>query len=216
MKTYAYAATLVMTCSSAALAAPSWQRTPTGIIVTPRSGPEKAVRLEVYGDRIVRVTESADASAATMHSLAVIASSTARALNVAQAGGSVVLSTSKVHASVDLATGRKELFATGLRNPNGMAWATDGEVLFHVPSMAEYGRLSRHSRDELVAGLRQSKYIDLLPAYNSISYMEGQARLAEGGVALNGDLVKAERVIITTGARPAVPALPGIDRKSVV
>lgn len=106
MKTYAYAATLVMTCSSAALAAPSWQRTPTGIIVTPRSGPEKAVRLEVYGDRIVRVTESADASAATMHSLAVIASSTARALNVAQAGGSVVLSTSKVHASVDLATGR--------------------------------------------------------------------------------------------------------------
>ena len=68
-----------------------------------------------------------------------------------------------------------------------------------------------HQKDELVAGLRQSKYVDLLPAYNSISYMEGQARLAEGGVALNGDLIKAERLIITTGARPAVPALPGIE-----
>ena len=68
-----------------------------------------------------------------------------------------------------------------------------------------------HQKDELVAGLRQSKYVDLLPAYNSISYMEGQARLAEGGVALNGDLVKAERVIITTGARPAIPSIPGIE-----
>ncbi len=68
-----------------------------------------------------------------------------------------------------------------------------------------------HQKDELVAGLRQSKYVDLLPAYNSITYIEGQARLADGGVALNGDLVKAERLIITTGARPAVPAIPGIE-----
>jgi mercuric reductase len=68
-----------------------------------------------------------------------------------------------------------------------------------------------HQKDELVVGLRQSKYVDLLPVYNGISYMEGQARLAEGGVALNGDLIKAECLIITTGARPTVPALPGIE-----
>ncbi|QQS13883.1 MAG: cysteine--tRNA ligase [Rhodospirillales bacterium] len=36
----------------------------------------------------------------------------------------------------------------------GHAYAEGGEVLFHVPSMAGYGRLSRHSRDELVAGAR--------------------------------------------------------------
>ena len=36
----------------------------------------------------------------------------------------------------------------------GNAYAAEGEVLFHVPSMAEYGRLSRHSRDELIAGAR--------------------------------------------------------------
>lgn len=36
----------------------------------------------------------------------------------------------------------------------GHAYAAEGHVLFHVPSMPTYGRLSRHSRDELVAGAR--------------------------------------------------------------
>ncbi len=36
----------------------------------------------------------------------------------------------------------------------GHAYAEQGHVLFSVPSMPEYGRLSRHSRDELVAGAR--------------------------------------------------------------
>ena len=36
----------------------------------------------------------------------------------------------------------------------GHAYAADGHVLFDVPSMADYGKLSRHSRDELVAGAR--------------------------------------------------------------
>ena len=66
-------------------------------------------------------------------------------------------------------------------------------------------------KDELVAGLRQSKYADLLPAYNNISYIEGEARLAVGGVAINGDLIKAKRLVIATGARPSVPSIPGIE-----
>ncbi len=36
----------------------------------------------------------------------------------------------------------------------GHAYAADGHVLFNVPSMAEYGRLSRRDRDELIAGAR--------------------------------------------------------------
>jgi cysteinyl-tRNA synthetase len=36
----------------------------------------------------------------------------------------------------------------------GHAYAADGHVLFSVPSMADYGRLSRRDRDELVAGAR--------------------------------------------------------------
>ncbi|MDP9127287.1 MAG: cysteine--tRNA ligase [Pseudomonadota bacterium] len=37
---------------------------------------------------------------------------------------------------------------------NGHAYAADGHVLFNVPSMDEYGQLSRRSRDELIAGAR--------------------------------------------------------------
>jgi cysteinyl-tRNA synthetase len=36
----------------------------------------------------------------------------------------------------------------------GHAYAADGHVLFHVPSMKNYGELSRRSRDELIAGAR--------------------------------------------------------------
>ncbi|NTU76579.1 MAG: cysteine--tRNA ligase, partial [Alphaproteobacteria bacterium] len=36
----------------------------------------------------------------------------------------------------------------------GHAYAAEGHVLFHVPSMPDYGQLSRQSRDELVAGAR--------------------------------------------------------------
>jgi cysteinyl-tRNA synthetase len=36
----------------------------------------------------------------------------------------------------------------------GHAYAAEGHVLFSVPSMADYGRLSRRTRDELIAGAR--------------------------------------------------------------
>ncbi|MCG8507125.1 MAG: cysteine--tRNA ligase [Sphingomonadales bacterium] len=36
----------------------------------------------------------------------------------------------------------------------GHAYEAEGHVLFHVPSMADYGQLSRHSPDELEAGAR--------------------------------------------------------------
>jgi cysteinyl-tRNA synthetase len=36
----------------------------------------------------------------------------------------------------------------------GHAYAADGHVLFSVPSMADYGQLSRRNRDELIAGAR--------------------------------------------------------------
>ncbi|MBV6486649.1 MAG: Mercuric reductase [Pseudorhodoplanes sp.] len=65
-------------------------------------------------------------------------------------------------------------------------------------------------KDELVTDLRKSKYADLLPAYNNISYIEGQARLGAGGVTVDGKAIKAERLIIVTGARPSVPSIPGI------
>ncbi|MGB8274452.1 MAG: cysteine--tRNA ligase [Alphaproteobacteria bacterium] len=37
---------------------------------------------------------------------------------------------------------------------SGHAYVADGHVLFHVPSMPDYGKLSRRDRDEMIAGAR--------------------------------------------------------------
>jgi cysteinyl-tRNA synthetase len=42
---------------------------------------------------------------------------------------------------------------------SGHAYAAEGHVLFHVPAMADYGRLSRRSLDEMEAGAR----VDVAP-----------------------------------------------------
>jgi len=67
----------------------------------------------------------------------------------------------------------------------------------------------RH-KDELVSSLRQAKYLDLLPTYNTVAYLEGQARLIDGGVIVGGNFVKAGKVIIATGASPSLPPIPGM------
>ncbi len=69
----------------------------------------------------------------------------------------------------------------------------------------------RAQKDELVASLRQAKYIDLLPAYNSVAYLEGQARLGNGGVTVDGRHINAGKVIIATGSHEFVPPIPGIE-----
>ncbi len=66
-------------------------------------------------------------------------------------------------------------------------------------------------KDELVASLRQTKYADLLAQYDGVTYLDGPARLSDEGVRVNGRLLTSDRVIITTGARPAVPPIPGIE-----
>ena len=66
-------------------------------------------------------------------------------------------------------------------------------------------------KDELVSALRQKKYVDLLPSYNTVAYLEGRARLTAQGLAVNGHAVEAGKTIIATGAAPAVPMIPGID-----
>ena len=72
-------------------------------------------------------------------------------------------------------------------------------------------RRTVRQKDALVSELRQAKYTNLLPAYNGIAYREGPARLIDGGVEAGGTHIPAGKIIIATGARPAVPAIPGID-----
>lgn len=67
------------------------------------------------------------------------------------------------------------------------------------------------AKDDLISTLRQKKYADLLPEYDGITYLEGAARLNGAGVLFEGGPVAADKIIIATGGRPAVPPIPGIE-----
>ncbi|MGN6124434.1 MAG: TIM-barrel domain-containing protein [Sphingomonas oligoaromativorans] len=82
------------------------QRTADGVIVTPDRGAEKAVRLQVYGDELIRVTETPTPSLALPASLMVVAHPVTTGFTVEERAGHVVLKTAKLSADVDTADGR--------------------------------------------------------------------------------------------------------------
>jgi len=66
-------------------------------------------------------------------------------------------------------------------------------------------------KQELVDDLRQAKYIDILPAYETVTYVAGLASFSDdGSLSVNGEPVEAEKIIIATGTRPAIPSIKGI------
>ena len=71
-------------------------------------------------------------------------------------------------------------------------------------------------KNELVSALRQARYVDILPAYNGIAYIDGPARLTSDGVAVDGALYTPGKTIIATGASQATAAIPGIDTVSAL
>jgi len=66
-------------------------------------------------------------------------------------------------------------------------------------------------KQQLVDSLRQAKYTDVLPAHDSITWLEGRARLVDNGILVDGQAFTAPRVVIATGARAAIPDIPGLD-----
>jgi mercuric reductase len=81
--------------------------------------------------------------------------------------------------------------------------------------VADWGALAAQ-KDALVTSLREAKYSDILPEYNNIAYHEGRARLVDDGVAVGEKRLAAERIIIATGTRPALPAVAGLDQVDVL
>ncbi len=74
-------------------------------------------------------------------------------------------------------------------------------------------------KDRLVAELRQSKYVRVLASYGDrITLVRGWARLQDDGGVLvdNGQVYRAPRVVIATGARPRLLPLEGIDEVEVL
>lgn len=71
-------------------------------------------------------------------------------------------------------------------------------------------------KDELVASLRQAKYIDVVAGNPRIQVLEGRARLRDAHtVEVEGETHRASKVVIATGARPALPPIPGLDAAHV-
>ena len=76
-----------------------------------------------------------------------------------------------------------------------------------APSLVEALR----TKGELVARLRQAKYVELLAEYG-IEFRSGEARLVDPHtVAIEGERVRAEAILIAAGARPAIPPIPGLE-----
>lgn len=72
-------------------------------------------------------------------------------------------------------------------------------------------RATVQQKNGLVAELRQAKYVDLLSAYPSIDFRQGRACLVEDGVEIDETELRAGKIIIATGARPAIPAISGLE-----
>ena len=75
----------------------------------------------------------------------------------------------------------------------------------------EWPQLLAH-KDELVLELRKTKYTDVLAAYPDIAYIQGRARLTgKNGVDIDGRGYTTSKIIITTGAKPWAPPIPGLS-----
>jgi len=85
--------------------AQTYQRTDTGIVVAPAARPQAAVHLQVYGDGIIRVTETPTKKVDLPPSLMVLARP-AHAFTITDAAGKVTLMTAKASADVDLQSGQ--------------------------------------------------------------------------------------------------------------
>lgn len=65
-------------------------------------------------------------------------------------------------------------------------------------------------KDELVEGMRQQKYIDLIEEYG-FDLIRGEAAFVDGQtVEVNGQTYTAGKFLVSTGAAPSVPAIPGL------
>jgi mercuric reductase len=67
-------------------------------------------------------------------------------------------------------------------------------------------------KDELVAALRQGKYVDMAATYPNITIHKGEARLLGGRkVRVNGTVYEPGKIIVATGSHPWAPPISGLQ-----
>ena len=84
------------------------------------------------------------------------------------------------------------------------------EGLAACPPPSDWQRVIAQ-KNELVASLREGKYIHVAEAYPNITILKGEAKLVEGtGVSLNGTRYSPGKIVIATGSHPWTPPVPGL------
>lgn len=77
-------------------------------------------------------------------------------------------------------------------------------------AQAAWQRAQARKRD-VIARLRQEKYLDVLAGYEGVTLLRGEAALLGAGRVRVGEaVVGARRVVLATGAAPALPPVPGL------
>jgi mercuric reductase len=92
---------------------------------------------------------------------------------------------------------------------------------YHTAAAHPFAGLPRHTepvdvaaliaqKDELLAGMRQAKYVDLAEHYG-FEVIHGEARFLDADhLVVDGRTITARSYLIATGAEPAIPDLPGL------
>lgn len=84
------------------------------------------------------------------------------------------------------------------------------EGLTACPPPSDWQRVVRQ-KDELVAALREEKYVRVLDAHPSITLIRGRAELTGGrGVSIDGRAYRPGKIVIATGSRPWAPPIAGL------
>jgi len=85
------------------------------------------------------------------------------------------------------------------------------EGLTACPPPSDWQRVVQQ-KDELVAALREGKYVQVAAMYPTITIIKGEARL-EGGrkMRVNGTVYEPGKIVVATGSRPWAPPIPGLE-----
>ncbi|SNT02965.1 TIM-barrel domain-containing protein [Sphingopyxis indica] len=123
----------LLACSAtSALAEGTYRATGTGVIVNPDQGSERTVRLQVYGDGLIRVTAAPTETIDLPSSLMVTAVPQTDGFTLSEGPGSVTLATGSVSAEVQLSDGQ-----VTFRDSGGKILLTEGGPASFTPVTVE-------------------------------------------------------------------------------
>ncbi len=85
------------------------------------------------------------------------------------------------------------------------------EGLTACPPPSDWQRVVQQ-KDELVATLRQGKYVDVAAVYPTITILKGEAGLVGSRrVRVNGTVYEPEKIVVATGSSTWAPPIPGLQ-----